>query len=163
MAAGTVAYTKYDLTITLLDGTGAPVDLELVYADKSFTCDRLVQLFEPIHVYAGHTYLGGRRGAPLPITGGFSTYMNALTSANTTDADAAAHDFVGLTNGFSSNTNTNTTGYDLQMCTLRVAWATNSVTNQLDFAKTHIVGAVSSDEPNKIDWTFDCRGGVTRT
>ena len=163
MAAGTVAYVKHDLTITLLDGTGTPIDLELIYADKSFSCDRLVNLFEEIAIYAGQTYLGSRNGAPLPINGTFSTYMTALTSAATTATDAAVHDFAARTAGFSANLNAGTSGYDYPMVTLRAAWLTNGVTNQLNFAQTGLTGAVSSDEPNKVDWTFVCRGGVTRT
>lgn len=165
MPSATVALTKYDIaSLVLKDGTGVAVDLDLLtYADHSFTADRLVNVYEEIPIYAGQTFLGSRRGAPAPINITFSTYMTSVTSADTGDNNGNAWDFVGRTNGFSGNTNANTTGYDFDMVNLTVTMTTNGVTQQLDFANCSCVGSFSADEPNKIDWTVVCRGGVTRT
>ena len=164
MPSAVIPLTKYDITeIAFLDATGSPVDLPLVYMDKSFSADRMVDLREEIAIYAGETYLGSRNGATIPISGAFSTYMTSVTSADVTDAAGNPWDFIARTNGFSANTNAGTTGYDHPMITLRATMATNSVTQILSYAKTRLVGAWSADEPNKIDWTFVCRGGVTLT
>lgn len=165
MPSATVALTKYDIaSLVMKDATGSPVDLDLLtYADHSFTADRLVNVFEEIAIYAGQTFLGSRRGAPAPINIAFSTYMTSVASADTADNNGNAWDFVARTNGFSANTNTNTTGYDFDMIDLTVTMTTNSVTQTLAFSKCTCLGAFSADEPNKIDWTVVCRGGVTRT
>ena len=165
MPSATVALTKYDIaSLVMKDGTGTPVDLDLLtYADHSFSADRLVNLFEEIPIYAGQTFLGSRRGTPAPINITFSTYMTSVTSADTADSNGNPWDFVGRTNAFSANDNTNTSGYDFDMVNLTVTMSVNGVTQQLDFAKCTCVGAFSADEPNKIDWTVICRGGVTRT
>lgn len=165
MPSATVALTKYDIaSLVLKDGTGVAVDLDLLtYADHSFTADRLVNVYEEIPIYAGQTFLGSRRGAPAPINITFSTYMTSVTSADTADNNGNAWDFVGRTNGFSGNTNANTTGYDFDMVNLTVTMTTNGVTQQLDFSNCSCVGSFSADEPNKVDWTVVCRGGVTRT
>ena len=164
MPSGTVPYTKYDLaSLVFQDGTGTPVDLDIVgYADHSFTADRMVQLFEEIAIYAGQTFLGSRRGAPAPIELTFSTYMLSVASADVTDAAGNPWDFIARTNGFAANNNANTTGYDFDMVNLVVTLTTNSVTQTLTYAKCNARGQFSLDEPNKIDWTVTCRGGVTR-
>jgi hypothetical protein len=165
MPSAVVPLTKYDIaSLVIKDATGSPVDLDLVtYADHSFSCDRLVNLFEEIAIYAGHTYLGSRKGATAPINISFSTYMTSVTSADTADNNGNAFDFVARTNGFSGNTNAGTAGYDYDMVSLTVTMTTNSVTQSLVFSKCTMLGAVSADEPNKIDWTVVCRGGVART
>jgi hypothetical protein len=145
------------------DGTGTPIDLDIVgYADHSFSGDRMVQLFEEIAIYAGQNYLGSRRGAPAPIELTFSTYMLSVASAATTDAEGNPWDFIARTNGFSGNENANTAGYDYDMINLVATLTTNGVTQTLTYAKCAARGQWSLDEPNKIDWTVTCRGGITR-
>lgn len=166
MPSAVVPLTKYDIaSLVLTDGTTpTAVDLDLLtYADHSFSADRLVNLFEEIPVYAGQTYLGSRRGAPAPINISFSMYMTSVASADVADTNGNPFDFVARTNGFSGNANANTSGYDFDMVGLTVTMTTNSVTQTLAFAKCSCVGAISADEPNKIDFTVVCRGGVTRT
>ena len=165
MPSAVVPLTKYDIaSLVMKDGTGSPVDLDLLtYADHSFSVDRLVNLFEEIPIYAGHTYLGSRKGAPAPLNVSFSTYMTSVTSADVADTNGNAFDVVARTNGFSANINAGTAGYDYDMVSLTVTMVTNGVTQTLVFAKCTALGAISADEPNKIDWTVVCRGGVTRT
>jgi hypothetical protein len=165
MPSATVALTKYDIaSLVMKDGGSPAVDLDLLtYADHSFSADRLVNVFEEIPIYAGQTFLGSRRGTPAPINITFSTYMTSVASNDTADSNGNPWDFVGRTNAFSANDNTNTTGYDFDMVDITVTMTVNAVTQQLDFAKCTCVGAFSADEPNKIDWTVICRGGVTRT
>ena len=164
MPSAVIPLTKYDITeIALLDGTGSPVDLPLIYADKSFSCDRLRELREEIAIYAGETYLGSRKGAAIPVALAFSTYMTSVTSVDVTDAAGNPWDFKARVNGFSGNTNTNTSGYDYDMVNIRLTMTTNSVTQILLFSKCGLMGAWSADEPNKIDWTATCRGGITFT
>jgi hypothetical protein len=165
MPSAVVPLTKYDIaSLVLKDGTGSPVDLDLItYADHSFTADRLTNLFEEIAIYAGHTYLGSRKGAVAPINLAFSTYMTSVSSADTADNNGNAFDFVSRSGGFNANQNNGTAGYDYDMVSVTVTMTTNSVTQTLVFAKCGMTGAISADEPNKIDWTVVCRGGVTRT
>lgn len=165
MPSAVVPLTKYDITeLAMLDATAVtPIDLPLIYADKSFSADRMVNLYEEIPIYAGQTFLGSRRGATIPISGAFSTYMTSVLSADVTDAAGNPWDFSSRANGFSANVNANTTGYDFDMITLRITMTTNSVTQVAEYAKVALVGAWSADEPNKIDWTWVCRGGVTLT
>jgi hypothetical protein len=164
MPSATVPLTKYDLaSLVFEDGTGVAVDLDIVgYADHTLTADRMVQLYEEIAIYAGQTYLGSRRGAPVPIELTFSTYMQSVASADVTDAAGNPWDFIARTNGFSGNTNANTSGYDFDMINLIATLTTNGVTQTLTYAKCSARGQWSNDEPNKIDWSVTCRGGVTR-
>ncbi len=166
MPSSTVPLTKYDLSSLVLSdgGGGSAVDLDLLtYADHSFTCDRLTNLFEEIAIYAGHTYLGSRKGAVAPINLGFSMYMTSVTSADTTDSNGNPFDFASRSGAFAGNANANSAGYDYDMVNVTVTFATDGVTQTLVFAKCTMVGAISADEPNKIDFTVVCRGGVTRT
>jgi len=166
MPSATVALTKYDIaSLKLKDGTTpTPVDLDLLtYADHSFAADRTVNLFEEIPVYAGQTFLGSRKGAPAPINLTFSMYMTSVASADTTDEAGNPFDFVARTNGFAGNANANTAGYDFDMVGVEVTMTVNGVTQTLDYAKCSCIGTINADEPNKLDFTAVCRGGVTRT
>ncbi|MBO13885.1 hypothetical protein [Herbaspirillum sp.] len=166
MPSATVPLTKYDIaSLVLKDGaTPTPVDLDLLtYADHTFTADRMVNLFEEIAIYAGQTYLGSRRGAPAPINLTFSMYMTSVASADTADTNGNPFDFIARTNGFSGNTNANTAGYDFDMVDITVTMTTAGVSQTLTYDKCTCVATVNADEPNKIDFTAVCRGGVTRT
>lgn len=166
MPSATIELTRYDIaSLVMSDGTTpTAVDLDLLtYRDGTFSADRLVNLFEEIPIYAGQTYKGSRRGATLPINIAFGTRMASVASNDTGDDNGNPWDFIARTNGFSGNANANTSGYDLDMVDITITMTTNSVTQTLVFAKCYCVGAMSADEPNLINWTVTCRGGVTRT
>jgi hypothetical protein len=158
-----VALVQQDYLVTLLDGTGTPVDLGVIYGDKSFTVSDIVNLFEPIVVDAGRTFLGVRKGNRKPISGSFSCYETQYTSAATTDADGSIDDMVSGTNGFSANVSTNTTGYDYYMVDIRIAATLGATTHTLTLAKCTVVLSRTYGEPNKIDVQFECHGGATRS
>ncbi len=164
MPEGTVGLTKNDITeIALLDGTGTPVELALIYADASFSMDDFQQVFEPIVLRFGHTLLGVRKGARKDIPFSFSTYHTSFTSAAVTDAGGNPWDFANIQNGFSGNTNTNTSGYDYPLCSVRVTMVTNSVSHIVLMNQCMLLGVVNADEPNKIDWSGTCYGTITPT
>ena len=86
-----------------------------------------------------------------------------VTSADTSDRNGDPWDCGGRTHAGGANDNTNTSGDDVDRGDVTGTMTVSGGTQQLDFAKCTGVGACSADEPNKIDWTVICRGGVTRT
>jgi hypothetical protein len=162
MPANAVVLVQQDFLVTLIDGTGSPVDLGVIYGDKSFSCSEIVNLFEAIVIDAGRTFLGVRKGNRKPVTGTFSAYDVNFTSADVADATANLDDFSALLNGFSANLSTNTDGYDFPMCNFSISATVNSVVHSLTFAQCVLRLTRSAGEPNKVDAAFECHGGVTR-
>ena len=165
MPASAVVKVKQDSTITLQDGTGAPVELVITYDPKTFSCDEVADLHEEVAIYAGRTYLGSRKGAAKPVGFSFECYVTSFTSAETTDTEGNPLDFIRRVNGFSANLNAGTASYDFPMCgvvlTMEGTELGDLADSTLTFAKCALSFSFSADEPNKFAVTGTCRGGLT--
>jgi hypothetical protein len=106
MAYSTVPKMRRDGKITLKDGTGVPVTLEVAYEEGNFT-------FTPtkaaqVIIRDRHAITNVRRGDEEPAaSGSFSIYLREFTDS----AQAGSVlDFVNKTGSYSSNTSTGASG-----------------------------------------------------
>ena len=77
MAYSTIPKVRRDGIITLKDGTGTPVTLEISYEEGNFTFD--VAKEDQTVIRDRGTIVTVRKGDEQPITGSFNAYMRQFT------------------------------------------------------------------------------------
>lgn len=164
MALSAVAKTKRDGKITLKDGTGTPVTLDVVYEDGDFSFEGLSKhQAELIAFFDRGVFYSLRKSNQKFITGKFTAHITELSDA----ANGVLMDFIRFTNQYSANVST--LGANAEVKTLDVLWTIEGTdhgdasdhTLQLDDCACEIGAA--EGEPNKESISFTCYGAVTVT
>lgn len=162
MPYSTTVKTKRDGKITLSDGTGVPITLEVAYeGEGSFSSGE--ERSERIPIYDRGTVVGVRRGNDAPFqTATFEFNLRALTD----DTHGSVIDFIMFTNTYSTNTSTSNNS-DFKTVDVEYFIEGTALGDDHDYkyTMTQCVGFYTFTEgtPSTVSITFECYGTVSRT
>ena len=164
MAYSTIVKTKRDGVLTLKDGTGTPVTLEISYEEGNVTFDTPKAAQSVIRDRGA--IVNVRKGDDEPsATGSFSAYFRQFT-----DASEAGDilDFINKTGNYSSNVSTGSTGtpYVEFYCIDIEYICDSSLSGDADdhiatLSKCVCTASFTEGDPSSFTINFTCYGGVT--
>ena len=106
MAYSVVPKTKRDGLITLIDGTGVPVTLDVAYEDGNFTFSDPEQFSELVVMDRGN-FAAIRKQDEQAKTGSFSFHFRQFTDGSEA---GSVRDFIKKAGNYSANISTGSTG-----------------------------------------------------
>lgn len=163
MAYSTIPKTKRDGVITLIDGTGIAVTLEVAYEDGNFTFSDPQQFSELVVMDRGN-FAAIRKQDEQSKTGSFGFHFRQFTDA----AEAGSiRDFISQSGFYNGNISTGLTGVPfVEHYTIDIKYVADSP----DLAEAdHIVTLskcicsldFSEGDPSAFTLNFTCYGGLT--
>lgn len=163
MAYSTIPKTKRDGVITLLDGTGTPVELEVAYEDGNFTFSDPQQFSELVVMDRGK-FAAVRKQDEQAKTGSFSFHFRQFTDA----AEAGSvRDFINQAGNYSGNISTGLTGtpyiehYTIDIKYLADSPDTAEADHTVTLSKCICSLDFSEGDPSSFTLNFTCYGGLT--
>lgn len=169
MAYSSVPKVRRDGTISLIDGSGSPVTLNVDYEEGNFSFDQTKADRVIIRNRGSISDGAVRKGDDQPITGSFAFYMRQFTSASA----GSILDFINKTGSYSGNTSTGSSGapyVEEYAITIKLTVDGGTVgddsgedSHQAEFAKCVATASFAEGDPNQITINFECFGGVTYT
>jgi hypothetical protein len=165
MAYSTAPKTLRDGKITLKDGTGTPVTLEVAYEEGNLSYDR-PKAQSTLTTFDRGSLSSVRKDQDQFITFTFTANMRQFTDA----AAGSIIDFIEKTNFYSGNTSTGSgTPYiedyviDVQFDVLGTTHG-DDADHQATFSKCEYTSySFAEGGPNSFTLSFTCYGGVTYT
>lgn len=161
MAYSIIPKTKRDGLITLLDGTGTPVTLDVAYEDGNFTFSDPQQYSELVVMDRGN-FAAIRKQDEQAKTGSFTFHFRAFTSADA----GGVRDFINATGAYSANLSTGLSGVPyVEHYTIDIKYTADSP----DVAEAdHVVTLkkcvcsldFSEGDPSSFTLNFTCYGGI---
>lgn len=166
MAYSVVPKTKRDGLITLIDGTGVPVTLEVAYEDGNFTFSDPQQFSELVVMDRGN-FAAIRKQDEQAKTGSFSFHFRQFTDGSEA---GSVRDFINQTGNYSGNTSTGGAGvpYIEHYC-IDIKYTADGTTfgddgdHTVTLAKCVCSLDFSEGDPSSFTLNFTCYGGVTVT
>lgn len=163
MAYSTIPKTKRDGVITLLDGTGSPVTLEVAYEDGNFSFSDPQEFSELVVMDRGN-FAAIRKQDEQTKTGSFSFHFRQFTDASEA---GSIRDFISQNGFYNANISTGLTGVPyVEHYTIDVKYIADSP----DVAEAdHVVTLskcicsldFSEGDPSAFTLNFTCYGGLT--
>jgi hypothetical protein len=166
MAYSTVPKTKRDGYITLKDGTGTPVTLEVAYEDGNFSFSQQAQDYSQLVIMDRGDFAAIRKQDQQTITGSFAFHFRQFTDAGTGDV----RDFITKSGGYSSNISTGSTGTPyIEFYCIDIVYTAEGT--DVGDAKDHTATLskcvcnldFSEGDPSAFTLNFTCYGGVVMT
>lgn len=160
MAYSTAPKVRRDGKITLKDGTGIPVTLEVAYEEGNFSFDQTKS--DRIVIRDRGTIVSVRKGDDQPITGSFTIYMRQFTSASA----GSVLDFINKTNAYSSNQSVSSTVATDEYAINIVFEVDGDAVGDTDgdttatFDTCICLASFSEGDPNQITVSFECYNGI---
>lgn len=160
MAYSTAPKVRRDGKITLKDGTGTPVTLEVAYEEGNFSFDQTKS--DRIVIRDRGTIVSVRKGDDQPITGSFTIYMRQFTSASA----GSVLDFINKTNAYSSNQSVSSTVATDEYAINIVFEVDGDAVGDTDgdttatFDTCICLASFSEGDPNQITISFECYNGI---
>jgi len=166
MAYSVVPKTKRDGLITLIDGTGVPVTLEVAYEDGNFTFSDPQQFSELVVMDRGN-FAAIRKQDEQAKTGSFSFHFRQFTDGSEA---GSVRDFINQAGNYSGNTSTGGAGvpYIEHYC-IDIKYTADGTTfgddgdHTVTLAKCVCSLDFSEGDPSSFTLNFTCYGGVTVT
>jgi hypothetical protein len=164
MTLSAVAKTKRDGLITLKDGTGSPVTMDVIYEDGDFSFEGVSKhQAELIAFFDRGVFYSLRKSNQKFITGKFTAHFTELSDAT----NANLYDFINFNNKYSANVGTR--GSTAEVKTISILWTVEGTdhgdatdhTLLLADCACEIGGA--EGEPDKFSVSFTCYGSITVT
>ena len=166
MAYSTIVKTKRDSILTLKDGTGSPVTLEISYEEGNVTFDTPKAAQSVIRDRGA--IVNVRKGDDEPAaTGSFSAYFRQFT-----DASEAGDilDFINKTGHYSSNVSTGSTGTPyVEFYCIDIEYKCDSALTGdaadhiATLSKCVCTASFTEGDPSAFTINFTCYGGVSYT
>lgn len=169
MSYSVIPKVRRDGKLTLRDGTGVPVTLEVEYEDGNLSLNGLPTKEAQQIIRDRGVIVAVRKGDSEPtLTGSFSIHFRQFTSSTA----GGVLDFVNKTNAYSANTSTGDTG------TPRVEFYCIDIDYEIDgdidgltstdhkatLSKCVVTAAsLTEGDPLALNLEFVCYGGVTFT
>ena len=165
MAYSTIPKAKKDGVLSLLDGTGSPVILEVAYEEGNFSFETPVR--DEVVVRDRGSITTVRQGDEQPITGSFNFFMRQFTDSSNA---GSIQNFITGTGAYSSNVSTGIAGsifvehysIDIQYRAEGTAFGDDS-DHQAQFSKCVCTLSFAEGDPNAFTLNFTCYGGVSYT
>ena len=163
MAYSVIPKTKRDGTITLLDGTGTPVTLDVAYEDGNFTFSDPQQFSELVVMDRGN-FAAVRKQDEQAKTGSFSFHFRQFTDGVNA---GSVRDFINASGAYSGNVSTGLSGVPfIEHYTIDIKYTADSPdTGEADHVVTLAKCICSLDfsegDPSSFTLNFTCYGGVT--
>lgn len=167
MAYSTVPKTKRDGVITLEDGTGSPVTLDIAYEDGNFTWSQPNKYSELVIMDRGDIKTV-RKQDEQTQSGSFSFHFRQFTDGSEA---GSVRDFINKTGFYSANTSTGTTGtpYVEHYC-IDIKYKAegtdfgDDADHEVKLSKC-VISSFDFAEGDPSAWTlnFTCYGGATVT
>ena len=160
MAYSTAPKVRRDGKITLKDGTGTPVTLEVAYEEGNFSFDQTKS--DRIIIRDRGTIGSVRKGDDQPITGSFTIYMRQFTSASA----GSVLDFINKTGSYSANTSVSSTVSTDEYAINIVFEVDGDAVGDDDgdttatFDTCICTASFAEGDPNQITVNFECYNGV---
>jgi hypothetical protein len=161
MAYSTAPKVRRDGKITLKDGTGTPVTLEVAYEEGNFSFDQTKS--DRIVIRDRGTIGSVRRGDDQPITGSFTIYMRQFTSSSA----GSVLDFINKTGSYSANVSvssavsTDEYAINIEFEVDGTAVGDSDGDTTATFDTCICLAAFSEGDPNQITVSFECYNGIT--
>jgi len=161
MAYSTAPKVRRDGKITLKDGTGVPVTLEVAYEEGNFSFDQTKS--DRIVIRDRGTIVSVRKGDDQPITGSFTIYMRQFTSSSA----GSVLDFINKTGSYSSNQSVSSTvatdeyAINIEFEVDGDAVGDTDGDTTATFDTCICLASFSEGDPNQITVSFECYNGIT--
>ncbi len=166
MAYSVVPKTKRDGLITLLDGTGVPVTLDVAYEDGNFTFSDPQQFSELVVMDRGN-FAAIRKQDEQAKTGSFSFHFRQFTDGSEA---GSVRDFIKKTGNYSGNTSTGATGTPyIEFYCIDIKYKAegtdfgDDADHEVTLSKCVCSLDFSEGDPSSFTLNFTCYGGVTVT
>ncbi len=161
MAYSTIPKVRRDGIITLKDGSGGPVTLEVSYEEGNFTFDQTKE--DQTVIRDRGTIVTVRKGDEQPITGSFNAYMRQFTDLSET---GSILDFINKTGNYSGNVSTGsgvpfTEHYAIDIEYKVEATSLESLDHSATLSKCVCTVSFAEGDPSSFSISFTCYGGVT--
>ena len=163
MAYSTIPKTKRDGVITLLDGTGSPVTLEVAYEDGNFTFSDPQQFSELVVMDRGN-FAAIRKQDEQAKSGSFSFHFRQFTDGVNA---GSVRDFINASGAYSANVSTGLTGtpyvehYTIDIKYLADSPDTSEPDHTVTLSKCICSLDFSEGDPSSFTFNFTCYGGLT--
>lgn len=162
MAASTVIKHLYDGKVTLLDGTGTPVSLDVPFSVGDLSLSGLAQTQRDVVVYQTRGSFGSLRHTARNFpTGSFSFQVADYSDATNT----TAINFMLKNGSYSANTSTLGTASDVYTIDIKLTVEGTNFGDSTDHTITmedcHVTFATAEGEPNTVSVDFTVYGQVT--
>jgi hypothetical protein len=163
MAYSTIPKTKRDGVITLLDGTGTPVTLEVAYEDGNFTFSDPQQFSELVVMDRGN-FAAIRKQDEQAKTGSFSFHFRQFTDASEA---GSIRDFISQSGFYNGNISTGLTGTPfVEHYTIDIKYVADSpdlaeADHEVTLSKCICSLDFSEGDPSAFTLNFTCYGGLT--
>ena len=166
MAYSVVPKTKRDGLITLLDGTGVPVTLDVAFEDGNFSFSQPQQFSELVVMDRGN-FAAIRKQDEQAITGSFSFHFRQFTDGSEA---GSVRDFINQSGNYSGNTSTGTSGtpYVEHYCidikyTAEGTDFGDSADHTVTLSKCVCSLDFAEGDPSAFTLNFTCYGGASVT
>ena len=167
MAYSTLPKTRRDAVLTLRDGTGSPVTLEIAYEEGNVTFDTPKEAQTVIRDRGVITTI--RKGDSEPAaTGSFSAFFRQFTDG----AEAGSMlDFINKTGHYASNVSTGLAGSPfVEFYCIDLAYRVDAssvdaaeTAHQATLSKCVCTASFTEGDPSSFTINFTCYGGVVYT
>lgn len=169
MAYSVVPKVRRDGKITLRDGTGVPVELEVEYEDGNLTLNGLPTKEAQTIIRDRGSIVAVRKGDSEPTaSGSFTIHFRQFTSSTV----GGVLDFVNQTNAYSGNTSTGSTGSPrVEFYCIDIDYEIDgeqdgltSTDHKATLSKCVVTAAsLTEGDPLALNLEFICYGGLTFT
>ncbi len=161
MAYSTIPKVRRDGVLTLKDGTGTPVELEISYEEGNFTFD--VAKEDQTVIRDRGTISTVRKGDEQPITGSFNAYMRQFT--DNSEAGSIL-DFINKTGHYNSNVSTGSgvpfiEHYCIDIVYKVEATSLETLDHSATLSKCICTVSFAEGDPSAFSISFTCYNGVT--
>ena len=166
MAYSTLPKTRRDGTITLSDGTGTPVTLEVAFEEGAFSMDTPKEAQTVIRDRGEIVTV--RKGDSEPsASGSFTAFFRQFTDGSEA---GSILDFINKTGHYSSNLSTGSSGtpfVEFYCIDIEYKAAAGSLgdaeTHEATLSKCVCTASFTEGDPSSFTINFTCYGGVTYT
>lgn len=168
MALSNIPKVRRDGTITLQDGTGTPVTLDVNYEEGNLTIDNLSSSAreDQTVIRDRGTITTVRKGDQQPLTGSFTAYFRQFTSGTA----GAILDFIQQTGAYSGNISAAASGspyVEFYCIDIKYNSDGTSVGDDTDSSVTLercvCTASFSEGDPSTFTINFTCYGAVSYT
>ena len=164
MAYSTLPKTRRDGTITLSDGTGTPVTLEVAFEEGAFSMDTPKEAQTVIRDRGEIVTV--RKGDSEPsASGSFTAFFRQFTDGSEA---GSILDFINKTGHYSSNLSTGSSGtpfVEFYCIDIEYKAAAGSLgdaeTHEATLSKCVCTASFTEGDPSSFTINFTCYGGVT--
>lgn len=161
MAYSTIPKVRRDGVLTLKDGTGTPVELEISYEEGNFTFD--VAKEDQTVIRDRGTISTIRKGDEQPITGSFNAFMRQFT--DNSEAGSIL-DFINKTGHYNTNVSTGSgvpfvEHYCIDIVYKVEATSLETLDHTATLSKCICTVSFAEGDPSAFSISFTCYNGVT--